>query len=552
MRLLSKHLSTKTRLFLFGIMLLAALFRFYNLNWDSSHFFHPDERNIDNAVAAIDFFTQMDPKFYAYGGFLIYLYKATVDFVSFVLQSPSFAKDWSMINLVGRYYSAFFSTITIIPLFLLTKKLFREKTAFLTCLFYALTVSSIQTAHFSITENLLTLLLVLLSYLALLYYERPSYKLLIVQGVFLGIAIATKTTGISFGLLPAVAFLLLLWHHKQSFPKLLSSGIVLLVVALAVFTLFSPYTFLNWDKFIESMRYENSVAVGTNPVVYTLQFSHTLPYLFQLRNLFWQLGPLMLFALIGVVFFVGTLIRKPKPLLIIFFSFPLLYFLYVGSWYTKFVRYMVPLIPFFLICAAFFLSWFEEKKQTAGMILIGIVYVVTLGWAVAFMSIYTHEQTRISASEWIYSHVPKGSMILTEHWDEGLPVPLDDGSPDLYRGIVLTIYDPDSQQKIDYYANYLSQADYLSITTRRLYGTLIHLPEKYPLTSKYYQLLFSGKLGYEKVAEFSSYPTLFGVTINDDSSEETFQVYDHPKPMIFKNVKHYTFSQLKSILEDAI
>jgi 4-amino-4-deoxy-L-arabinose transferase-like glycosyltransferase len=552
MHTLSKHLSNKTRLILFLILLVAGLFRFYNLNWDSGHFFHPDERNIDNAVAAIDFFTQMDPKFYAYGGFLIYLYKATVDLLGFFFQTPSLAKDWTTINLVGRYYSAFFSTMTIIPLFLLARKLFSQKTAFLACLFYALTVSSIQTAHFSITENLLTLLLVLLSYLALLYYEKPTYKLLMTQGILLGIAVATKTTGIPFGLLPAVCFLLLLWHRKQPFPKLFVSGLLLLLITLAVFTLFSPYTFLNWDKFIESMRYENSVAVGTDPVVYTLQFSHTFPYLFQIRNLFWQLGPLMLFALFGLVYFVQNLIRKPKPLLIIFFSFPFLYFLYVGSWYTKFIRYMVPLIPFFLICASLFLTWVQEKKQTVGTILITILYIVTLGWAVAFMYIYTHEQTRITASEWIYSHVPKGSMILTEHWDEGLPVPLDEGSPDQYRGIVLTIYDPDSQQKIDYYANYLSQADYLSITTRRLYGTLIHLPEKYPLTSKYYQLLFSGKLGYEKVAEFPSYPTLFGVTINDDSSEETFQVYDHPKPMIFKNIKHYTFSQIKSILEHAL
>jgi hypothetical protein len=38
------------------------------------------------------------------------------------------------------------------------------------------------------------------------------------------------------------------------------------------------------------------------------------------------------------------------------------------------------------------------------------------------------------------------------------------------------------------------------------------------------------------------------LTINDDSSEETFQVYDHPKVIIFKNVASFNMQQLTRIL----
>lgn len=90
----------------------------------------------------------------------------------------------------------------------------------------------------------------------------------------------------------------------------------------------------------------------------------------------------------------------------------------------------------------------------------------------------------------------------------------------------------------------LSNTDYIIFNSRRLYGTLIRLTNQYPLTSRYYKLLFDEKLGYKIVGTFSSYPQLFGIQINDDESEETFQVYDHPKVIIFKNVKRYSQPQL--------
>ncbi|EKD87436.1 MAG: tetratricopeptide TPR_2 repeat protein [uncultured bacterium] len=78
----------------------------------------------------------------------------------------------------------------------------------------------------------------------------------------------------------------------------------------------------------------------------------------------------------------------------------------------------------------------------------------------------------------------------------------------------------------------------------------MHLSNRYPITSKYYKLLFNGSLGYKKVAEFTVYPTLklgsWVFEFNDDNSEESFQVYDHPKVFIFENVAHLSKEQLKT------
>jgi len=46
----------------------------------------------------------------------------------------------------------------------------------------------------------------------------------------------------------------------------------------------------------------------------------------------------------------------------------------------------------------------------------------------------------------------------------------------------------------------------------------------------------------------SAWAIFFGITINDDLSEETFQVYDHPKVLIFKNVDNISEKDLYNIL----
>ena len=89
------------------------------------------------------------------------------------------------------------------------------------------------------------------------------------------------------------------------------------------------------------------------------------------------------------------------------------------------------------------------------------------------------------------------------------------------------------------------------------------IPERYPITFKYYSTLFDGSLGFTKIAEFTSRPSipfppfikicftpsidyygmvakksqqcqLNGISFVDDYGDESFTVYDHPKVIIFK------------------
>ncbi len=535
---------------LLTVLLLTAIggfLRFYNLNWDNGNFFHPDERNIDNAVSQIKFFSQLDPNFFAYGGFLIYLYRATGDILAILTQNNSWVYNWNQINIIGRFYSALFSSLTIPLVFILARSVFNKYTALIASLLTTFTVSFIQTAHFSITENFLIFISIVICILSIKLLEAGNLKNYILCGFFIGIAVATKTTALPFVIFPLTVHILSMAKRPYNFIKRVGSIIIFLITSLSVFTFFSPYTFLKWGKFMESMRYESGVALGTLPVPYTLQFTHTISYLFQIKNFIWQMGPIAYLLVPSVIFLILNIVKTKNHKLILFIAFPLIYFLYVGHWHTKFIRFMLPLLPFIIIMISYLIYWLLNKKLVGKLIAVTLISLTML-WSFAFFSIYTREQTRITASKWIYKNIPTGSVILGEHWDDGLPISIDSLSPATYNIEQLKIYDSDNNEKINYYSEKLSNANYIIINSRRLYGTLINLPEKYPITSRYYKLLFDNKLGYQKVAEFSSYPSIFGLEINDDTSEETFQVYEHPKVIILKNTKHLSKADLKKTI----
>ncbi len=536
------------RTFIFFLILIGGFFRFYNLNWDNGNFFHPDERNIANAVSRIRFFTQLNPDFFAYGGFLIYLYRITGDIFVKITANANWVYDWGHINIIGRFYSALFSTITIPLVFFLAKNIFNKSIAILASLLTVFTVSFIQTSHFGITENFLTFIAVLICFFSAELLRTGKFRNYILCAIAVAIAAATKTTALSLIVFPLTAHLLLIAKHPYNFMRRISFLFIFLSIGFIVFTIFSPYTFIKWEKFIESMRYESGVALGTLPVPYTLQFVNTIPYLFQIKNFLWQIGPVSFLLIPSVILFIFKIIKTKNHKFILFVSFPIIYFLYVGSWHTKFIRFMLPVLPFIIILISYLLFTIQKKLKISGKALIFISVSSTIIWALAFFSIYTKGQTRIAASKWIYTNIPVNTKILGEHWDDGLPIAINSFYPNEYDIEQLAIYEPDNDSKINYYADKLSNADYLIINSRRLYGTLINLPDKYPVTSRYYKLLFNDELGYRKIADFSSYPSLFGFKINDDSSEETFQVYDHPKVLIFKNEKKLSFAKIASII----
>ncbi|MCB0194668.1 MAG: glycosyltransferase family 39 protein [Anaerolineae bacterium] len=187
--------------------------------------------------------------------------------------------------------------------------------------------------------------------------------------------------------------------------------------------------------------------------------------------------------------------------------------------------------------------------------LAAIVLISTAIWSIAFVNgIYGTEHPWLTFSRYVYNNVPDGSCLAYEHWDDRLPtgIPEPDGNPTAhnYRQPQLPMYDDDSQQKYELVRSTLRDCDYVILATNRLWRTIPRLPERYPMSTRFYDALFSGELGYELVYEAQT-PAKFGpLEIDTQPADESFTVYDHPKPMLFQKTRQLSDAEWDAILGD--
>ncbi len=538
-------------LLLLLITLLGGWFRLQNLNWDQFHMYHPDERNIANAVTKLNLPDKLDPGFHAYNGFFIYLTRFAAQNITQYTKDNIWTSDWGHIALISRYLSATFSTLSLPLLFILLSSFFTPAISLISTALFAFSPGLIQYAHYGVTESLLVFWFLLLCLASIRAYHQPKFLLnWFYLSAICGLSLATKTSAALFLVIPFIVWLLT-FHHQPL--KHFLFGIYFLLNLFLITFIFSPYSFLDFTHFRQSMLYESGVATGTLQVPYNLQFLNTPPYIFSFLNLFWQLGPLIpLFGALGLLFIFLSSLRRPRfrPLLPVVI-FGLIYFAYVGGWYTKFIRYQIPFIPLIVIGFAYPLSLLHRRLPAVYLTLAICALLTSLLWATAHAQVYLQPHTRLTASGWIYQNIPDNSVILHEHWDDQLPTDID-GQASRFNDQQVKSYDPDSPTKLKELMNQLSQGDYYIISSKRVYGSIIRAPSRYPLMSRFYQLLFANQAGYHLVQTFSSYPRLGSLIVNDDQAEETLQVYDHPVIYIFQKDKSFSSSSLTNLFSPYI
>ncbi|MCB0166029.1 MAG: glycosyltransferase family 39 protein [Anaerolineae bacterium] len=174
-------------------------------------------------------------------------------------------------------------------------------------------------------------------------------------------------------------------------------------------------------------------------------------------------------------------------------------------------------------------------------------------WSMAFVNgIYGTEHPWLTFSRYVYQNVPDGSCMTYEHWDDQLPtnLPEPNGSAAAhrYRQPQLPMYEEDSQQKYDLLRSTLMDCDYVILATNRLWRTIPRLPERYPMSTRFYEALFSGELGFDLVYTAKTPAKLGPLVIDTQPADESFTVYDHPQPMLFQKTRQLSTAEWDAIL----
>ncbi len=494
---------------------------------------------------------------------------------------------------------------------------------------YAASVLPVQLSHFYAVETYLTFFITLSFFLCIKLYNSCSSRICtLFVGVSFGLALASKISAILFLPIIGICLLFIIFKgiHSNSlkltfyqvcysmFIKGLIIGFTFITATFLTFRLLQPYAFANSNilditlnpKILENLKQLEGFMKPDSGFPPSVQWFGIKPFLFPFASLIlWGLGlPLGIITVFAIGYqlsvisyqfikkdFFSPITNYQLPIILsliwIFFLFT-----YQSSQPAPTIRYFLPIYPFLAIIAGHLLhQCFSIIRRRFNLRICLFVYLficlLILIYPLSFLSIYSRPHSRVAASEWIYKNIPYGATIATEHWDDGLPMTLDSNRiSQLYKFSSLPLYDPDRPEKWPKIAKFLSGSDYVALTSNRLWGSITKAPKLFPQTSKYYKYLFDGSLGFEKIAEITSFPniplpignnclylmppeeyflklksdknglmrldscnlyegiTYHGVVIRDELAEETFTVYDHPKVLIFKKVRPVDYLQL--------
>ncbi len=610
-----------------AILLIGGALRIYGYNWDEGSGLHPDERAIGQHLATLgwpqslaEFFSPaspLNPHFAAYGHLPFYatvLFAHFLAFLGYHLGGPfapligADVPNSPGITQSGRVLSALFDTGVLLFLYLIGRLVFSRSVGLLAALLGCFTVLDLEFSHFANVDTFLTFFVAGALYFCVRIVRHGRLRDYLWAGAWIGFAIACKVSAA-----PLVVPLIVAHAYRGSertdgyaegagatdvswWPvaapqsrRPLPANPLLLVGALlttvvAVFATM-PYAFIDFTSWWSDVYYQLQLAQGIQEQAFTRKFSGLPSYYYPLQQLVgWTMGlPLGLSAVAGTLVAVGRQVRRRHGSELVLLSWAVVFFASAGGQYMKFLRYMLPLAPVLTLFAAALLvalwRWASAPRaerlprlklsRVYAPLLVMLVVGLTVCYGLAHETVYTAENTRLAATRWMATNIPAGATITTEGpWDEALPYGSPPGvSVPAYQTIPMDILGPgDGPTTVPMFVNALQNAQYITISSARVFGSVAHQPGRYPYSIRWYELLFGGRLNFKLVKSFIASPQLGPIKISDTQSvpranqytgthlwyeaDQNLSEYDHPPVYIFKRGGPISPARATALLTD--
>ncbi len=541
-------------------------------------------------------------------GFGAYVYGLLPLIVAKFVGQATGLTGYGGVFLAGRALSGLLDLGSVLLVFAIGRRLWGERAGLLGALLAALSVLNIQNAHFFTVDAMTTFFVTLALFFAVRVAQGGHLPHILGLGLAFGLAVSCKISVLTFLLIIGLAAVLRVFARPagagRRYPpgaarylplgpwrlslrverdddaltsadsvlwRLLKAGLIVAVVMLIAFWAFriaQPQAFMGPGLFglrlnprwLEDMSYIQKLVSGEIDYPPSHQWAARAPVLYMLENLvLWGVGlpmGLAIWAAWGLMAY--QIYRRGRWLHLLPWLWMTFTFLYQSVQFVKTVRYLLPIYPTMALMAGYGLHWLWERGSGSRRLpkalargAVAFVLVGTACWAFAFAGIYTRPVTRVAASRWIYQNIPAGASLSFELWDDPLPLNLDGYIGDqVYNTVRMDLYWEDIPEKREQLYEWLDQVDYIVLSSNRLYGSIPRLPSRYPMTTRYYEALFSGELGFDPLIEFTSRPQLFGIQIVDDEADETFTVYDHPKVLIFQKRADFDLERVRTLFDD--
>jgi len=567
------------RIALTAVIFLAVALRFSGLDWGIASLrgftvdgreipfpttgFHPDSDFLERATASLrDSPYPSDERdgerflFSSYGPVFMYLHWAAAgaggwlwDFEPF---STASVWDANATRLAGRAVSAATSVLCVWLTCVLAARCFGPGCGLLAALLLAATPMAVQAAHMSTVDGISALCAAWISLHAVQVSRKGATRDYLWAGVVVGVATATKLTGAFLAVPLVLGHILATRRERPSGAPLRQLGFAAADrriwwaagAALAVYLLLTPAAVFRFqDYFLTSVPGNIFHAIRVNRAgpdfsqrgtaylmgapAYLYHFFHIFP-----SALGW---PLEIAAFAGMAY----AFRRRSPGDIVVAGSALAYFLVVGQFYDKPVRYFVVIGPWLAVLAARLICGVAESGGGRRRIFVVACAVVVSGYtmvsAAALVGVYHSQDSRVSAAQWVQDNVPAGDVILLERGHNNLAGLI---SPSRYAHRIFDVEQAalyasnDSLGRNgDYLAcfqqEHLSGANHIVISDDRL--PLGRMRESARL---YYSTLLDGSLGFNIVASFRMQPRFLGIPFDDSRADLNSRRYDHPATFV--------------------
>ena len=418
---MSKHL----KILLGLILVLAAAVRLVGINHGLPYPYQVDEKFLVNH--AISFGTgDLNPHvfhwpgtsimyllFFEYGlffaiGWLLGIFPDTTAFAELFITDPS------AFYLIGRITIVLIGTFTVYLVFDIGRKMYSERSGLIAAVFFAFSYLAVGIDHFIFPDTPLAFLFTL----SMLFFYRivqdGRYSSYLWSTLIIGLAIATKYNAGALIVPFMVAHFLRVnreqkaWH-AYFLDKRLFAGFAMIA---AGFAFACPFCILDFDTFFYKGFLWQFGRVGSGSFGADVQNALSYYIFTGLPN---SVGVLLTILSISAVLF--ALIRHSREDILLS-VFVLFYFLFIGSWKVGIDKYLLPILPFFIILAGMLtdriISLFKVSGRKLNMIVAActlMVIIEPVSMSINNNYLLMQPDTRTQAKEWIESNIIEESRI---------------------------------------------------------------------------------------------------------------------------------------------
>jgi 4-amino-4-deoxy-L-arabinose transferase-like glycosyltransferase len=439
-----------------AILALAAILRLWGLQFGLPHTLARPDEDATVAIALKFFSRSFNPGFFDWPSLFMYL--CTVGFVIYfqigrligwfpyeVTFLAEATRNQSPLRLITRGLSATAGVLTVATVYASGRRLFDVTTALVGAFFLAGAALHVRDSHFGVTDVTATFFVTLSFFYTVKYAQGWQRNDWIRSALLAGAAASTKYNA-GLVVLPGVCAILVgPAAGNEQWRRRLARVPAYVGLAIVAFFVGTPYAVIDRPAFLAALASISAHLRGGHAAMagpgWFVHLSSSLRYGVGL--------PILIAGGSGFLLFIW----RERRLGFLFLIFPLAYYAFIGAGETAFARYIIPVVPFLCLAAAY--TVVECARGVAALLRTphlstAVAWVLAVAVAAPSLSTAIHSDlllsrvdSRLIAANWIRDRYANGVSIAQTGTVAG-QVQMTTAAPDMPERYPALKFEPES------------------------------------------------------------------------------------------------------------